>query len=100
MKLNDELPGGERQDTRRAQGMVDYARLCVRLLRNQPRPSELQAPGAYEMTWRLHVFVGWIMAWISPTRIPKYRVARHAGIEAATPMTRAETGRGTAQCSE
>jgi len=50
MKLNDELPGGERQDTRRAQGMVDYAKLCVRVLRNQPGPSELWAPGAYEMT--------------------------------------------------
>jgi hypothetical protein len=41
MKLNDELPGGERQDTQRAQGMLDYARQRVRVLRNQPRPSEL-----------------------------------------------------------
>lgn len=40
MKLNDELPSGERQDTQRAQGMLDYARQRVRVLRNQPRPSE------------------------------------------------------------
>lgn len=40
MKTNDELPIGERQNIQRAQGMLDYARQRVRVLRNQPRPPE------------------------------------------------------------
>ena len=44
MKTNDELPSGERQNTQRAQGMLDYAKQRLRVLRNQPRPAESIGP--------------------------------------------------------